>query len=264
MSKMSEKIPEEQEDKLWKEYKKTKDPKIREQLIIMYAPLVKYIAGRIAITTPPSVEFEDLVSYGILGLIDAIEKYDPKQGIRFKTYATTRIRGAILDELRILDWIPRSVRQKSKELERVYGELEVRLGRPATDEEVAEHMGISVEELHELLLQVSGAVLVSLDEERIVHPEEEEVTLSEAIEAPAEKQPDAILEREETKRMLVEAIQRLPQKEREVIALYYYEGLTLKEIGKVLGVTESRVSQLHTKTIMRLRGYLSRMKAFKR
>lgn len=249
------------EEELWREYKRTNDAKIREKLITNYAPLVKYIAGRIAMTTPPNVEFEDLVSYGILGLIDAIEKYDPKMGSKFKTYATLRIKGAIYDELRLLDWIPRSVRQKAKEIEEAYTTLEKKLGRPATDEEVAEAMNISTKELNQLTLEISGTSVISLDDVRYIGANSDEVSVLDTVESHVVPGPDARLEREEMKRLLVEAINKLPQREREVIALYYYEELTLKEIGEVLGVTESRVSQLHTKAIMRLRGYLSRARA---
>jgi RNA polymerase sigma factor for flagellar operon FliA len=221
---------------------------------------VKYIAGRIAVSMPPTVEFDDLVSYGILGLIDAIDKFNPKQGSKFKTYATVRIRGAIFDELRLLDWVPRSIRQKSKELEEVYTRLEHQLGRAATDEEVASALGITVEELEKLIVQVSGLSLSSLDDMWRIGDDSDEVSMMDTIESPPSKNPDALIEKEEIKKTLVEAINRLPEKEREVIALYYYEELTLKEIGEVLGVTESRVSQLHTKAILRLRGSLSRIK----
>jgi RNA polymerase sigma factor for flagellar operon FliA len=249
------------EEELWREYKRTNDPKIREKLITAYAPLVKYIAGRISMTTPPNVEFEDLVSYGILGLIDAIEKYDPKMGSKFKTYATLRIKGAIYDELRLLDWVPRSVRQKAKEIEETYSTLEKKLGRPATDEEVAEAMSISTEELNQMTLEVSGTSVVSLDDVKYIGSDSDEVAVLDTVESQTVPSPEARLEREEMKQLLVEAINKLPQREREVIALYYYEELTLKEIGEVLGVTESRISQLHTKAIMRLRGYLSRSRS---
>jgi RNA polymerase sigma factor for flagellar operon FliA len=249
------------EEDLWREYKRTSDSKIREKLITAYAPLVKYIAGRISMATPPNVEFEDLVSYGILGLIDAIEKYDPKMGSKFKTYATLRIKGAIYDELRLLDWVPRSVRQKAKEIGEAYTTLEKKLGRPATDEEVAESLNISTEELNQMTLEVSGTSIVSLDDVKHIGSDSDEVTVLDTVESQVVPGPEARLEREEMKQLLVEAINKLPQREREVIALYYYEELTLKEIGEVLGVTESRISQLHTKAIMRLRGYLSRSRS---
>ncbi|MEW5766774.1 MAG: RNA polymerase sigma factor WhiG [bacterium] len=254
----------EREDELWSDYKRTNDPKIREELIINYASMVKYIAGRIAVSTPPTVEFDDLVSYGILGLIDAIEKFDPDHGSKFKTYASSRIKGAILDQLRLLDWVPRTVRAKGRQLEGVYAALEYKFGRSATDEEVAEAMGVSVEELSQLILDVSGTSMISLDDVWHLGDDDDEVAIVDTIETSSSQAPEAIVEREDIKRLLVEAINRLPQREREVVALYYYEELTLKEIGEVLGVTESRVSQMHTKAILRLRGYLSRFrKAFK-
>jgi RNA polymerase sigma factor for flagellar operon FliA len=248
------------EDTLWKNYKKTGNPEIRDELIVRYAPLVKYIAGRVAVNLPPTVDFDDLVSYGILGLIDAIEKFDIKQGSKFKTYASSRIKGAIFDELRLLDWVPRSIRQKGRELEEVYSRLEHKYGRPATDEEVANALGITVQELEKMILKVSGAALTSLDEMWSVGEDDDEVAVGDTIEGSYAKSPDLAIEKEEVKRILVDAINRLPQREKEVVALYYYEELTLKEIGEVLGVTESRVSQLHTKAILRLRGSLSRIK----
>jgi len=249
------------EEELWKEYKRTKNPKIREELILKYASTVKYIAGKIAINTPPQVEFDDLVSYGILGLIDAIEKYDITQGIKFKTYASTRIKGAIIDELRILDWLPRSLRHKAKQLEQIYGELEYKLGRSATDKEVAMALNITEEELGRLILDVSSASLISLDDLWYLESDEKREII-ETVESPPEQGPEAALEQKEMKKFLVEAINRLPDKEKEVIILYYYDDLTLKEIGSVLGVSESRISQLHTQAILRLKGYLNKMKEF--
>lgn len=249
------------EGEIWRKYKKTSDANLREKLIIKYAPLVKYIAGRVAVNTPPNIEFDDLVSYGIIGLIDAIEKYDLKAGCKFKTYATIRIKGAIYDELRLLDWVPRSVRQKAKSMEEIYSSLESRLGRPATDEEVAEAMNITIEELNQVTMEVSGTSVVSLDDIRHIGSDSDEVSIRDTIESQVVPGPEARVEREEVKRLLIEAINKLPQREREVIALYYYEELTLREIGEVLGVTESRISQLHTKAIMRLRGYLSRARS---
>jgi len=247
------------EEELWKEYKRTKNPKLREELIFKYASTVKYIAGKIAINTPPQVEFDDLVSYGILGLIDAIEKYDPTLGTRFKTYATNRIKGAIIDEIRILDWIPRSLRQKAKQLEKIYGELEHKYGRPATDEEVAEALEISTEELSQLLVKVRGVSLISLNDDWYFN-EEEKIAIGDTIESPPEQGPENTLEQKEMKRILMEAVNRLPEIEKEVIILYYYDDLTLKEIAKVIGVSESRISQLHTKALLRLKGYLNKMR----
>jgi len=247
------------EEELWKEYKRTKNLKLREELIFKYAATVKYIAGKIAINTPPQVEFDDLVSYGILGLIDAIEKYDPTLGIRFKTYAVNRIKGAIIDEIRIMDWIPRSLRQKAKQLEKTYGELEYKYGRPATDKEIAEALQISEEELAQLLAKVSGASLISLNDVWYLNGDEK-IVVGETIESPPERRPDATLEQNEMKQYLIEALNRLPEKEKEVIILYYYDDLTLKEISKIIGLTESRISQLHTQAILRLKGYLKKVR----
>lgn len=249
------------ENEIWRDYKRTNDSHLREKLIIMYAPMVKYIAGRIAMTTPSNVEFDDLVSYGIIGLIDAIEKYDPKMGSKFKTYATIRIKGAIYDELRLLDWVPRSVRQKAKEVEQAFASLEHKLGRSATDEEVADSMNITMEELNQITSEISGTTVTSLDDIRYIGSDADELSILDTVESHAVPGPEVGLEREEVKRFLIEAINKLPQREREVIALYYYEELTLREIGEVLGVTESRISQLHTKAIMRLRGHLSRSRS---
>ncbi|MEW6608662.1 MAG: RNA polymerase sigma factor WhiG [bacterium] len=246
------------EEELWKEYKRTNNPKLREELILKYAGTVKYIAGKIAMSTPPQVEYDDLVSYGILGLIDAIEKYNPTIGTTFKTYAITRIKGTIIDELRILDWVPRSLRQKAKQIEKIYGELEYKSGRPATDQEVASALGITEEELSQLLLQMSGVSLISLDDIWRLD-DEEKIEIIDTIKTPPEQGPDAKLEQEELKRLLIEAINNLPAREKEIVVLYYYDDLTLKEIGKVLGVTESRICQLHSKAILRLRGYLNKI-----
>ncbi|MEW6095344.1 MAG: RNA polymerase sigma factor WhiG [bacterium] len=247
------------EDELWKEYKRTKNLKIREELILKYASTVKYIAGRIAINTPPQVEFDDLVSYGILGLIDAIEKYNPAYGIKFKTFAINRIKGAIIDELRFLDWMPRALRQKTKQLEKTYVELEYKYGRPATDKEVAEALEITEEELGRLILKIGSASLISLDDVFYLE-NEEKIGIIDTIETPPERGPEATLEQKELKRFLIEAINNLPEREKEIIILYYYDDLTLKEIGSVIGVTESRICQLHTQAILRLKGYLSKVK----
>ena len=251
---------EKSEEELWKIYKKTKDPKLREHFVNQYAPLVKYVAGKIAIGMPQNVDFDDLVGYGVFGLLDAIDKYDPSKDIKFKTYAVTRIRGAIYDELRSIDWVPRSVRQKAKELERVIGKLENRLGRSATDEEIATELGINIKELHTLILKISGSSILSLSDVWYVGDESDRVSVMETIESPKSLNPDVIVEREEIKNIIVKAISELPDKEKKVLILYYYEDLTLKEIGEVLQVTESRISQLHTKAIMRLRSKLMNIK----
>mgnify|MGYP000076624303 FL=1 len=249
------------EHELWQEYSRTRSKAAREALILKYAPLVKYVAGRVAIGLPPNVDLDDLVSFGIFGLIDALEKYDPSKGIKFETYAIARIRGAILDGLRSNDWVPRSVRRKARELERVCAELEHRLGRSATDAEICAAMNLTMEEFHELLAEVSCTTLTSLDELWFVHGNEEEsVRVMDLVRDAESNDPIRLMENEELKRELAEAIAKLPERERLVVALYYYEGLTLKEIGEILEVSESRVSQIHTKAVLRLRGRLSRWK----
>lgn len=244
------------DEDLWKLYKDTEDIEARNSLIERYAPLVKYVAGRMAMNMPPQVEFDDLVSYGIFGLIDAIEKYDPQRGFKFKTYATTRIRGGIIDELRGMDWVPRSVRQKSRQLQQVYAELENRLGRAATDAEVASELGITLEEFDQLVNNVSGTAVISLEDVWHVGSDDDEIQVGDTIAGSERDHPNYKIERQEVKNTLIEAIKQLPPREKEVIALYYYEELTLKEIGLVLGVTESRVSQLHSKAIFRLKAKL--------
>ena len=243
--------------RLWERYKKTRSPELREQLILEYAPLVKHVAGRLAVMLPPHVEFDDLVSYGMFGLVEAVERFDFERGVKFETYAAARIRGAIIDGLRSADWVPRSVRQKARELEKELIRLESALGRAATDDEIAEALGMTVQEYDRLVAELSGASLVSLDEVWVADPEEEsELRLLETVSNESAISPEDAVEEKELERLLAEAIERLPERERLVLALYYHEGLTLKEIGRVLGVTESRVCQIHTKAILRLRAYL--------
>ena len=213
-----------------------------------------------AIGMPQNVEFDDLVSYGSFGLLDAIEKFDPNRDIKFKTYAMTRIRGAIFDELRSIDWIPRSIRQKARQVEEIISMLENKLGHTVEDEDIAKEMGISVDELQSLLTKISGTSIISLNDIWYMGDDNDEVSFMETLESPQNLNPDSLIEKEEIKSVIVEAIKTLPDKEKKVIVLYYYEDLTLKEIGEVLEVTESRISQLHTKAIMRLRGKLVRMK----
>ncbi|MDN5293821.1 MAG: polymerase sigma factor FliA [Eubacteriales bacterium] len=243
----------------WQRFKSAGDQAAREALIVHYAPLVKYVANRIAATLPATVERQDLISYGIFGLIDAIEKFEPERGIRFETYALARIKGAILDGLRAMDWVPYLLRQKARELEEAYASIEARTGRPATDEEVCQVLGLTKKQFYNLLRKASAACLVSLDDllQGDKHGDNK-TRLLDWIEDSSSPDPIAFLELKEQQRILAEAINRLPEKEKTVIALYYYEGLTLKEIGRVLGVSESRVSQLHTRAILRMRGYLNR------
>ncbi|MCL6472109.1 MAG: RNA polymerase sigma factor WhiG [Firmicutes bacterium] len=238
---------------LWQEYKEKDCQESRDKLILHYSPLVKYIAGRISANLPQSVDQADLVSYGIFGLIDAIEKYDTSRDIKFETYAISRIKGAIIDELRALDWVPRSVRYRARELERVYYELENKLRRVPTDEEVAKAMGMTLEEYNELLNQLSYTSVLALEELWSVGEKDDKVSLIDSIEDTTSPDPAQTFEFEEMKGILADAIKKLPERERTVIALYYYDGLTLREIGDILGVTESRVSQLHTKAVLRLK-----------
>ncbi|WP_028974894.1 RNA polymerase sigma factor WhiG [Spirochaeta cellobiosiphila] len=248
------------EEELWKQYKDSRDPSIRDTFIKQYAPLVRYVAGKVSVGMPHNVEFDDLVGYGVFGLFDAIDKFDPEKHVKFKTYAVTRIRGAIFDELRSIDWVPRSVRQKTRELEDTVQHLEASLGRSASDAEIANKMGISVNDFQKVLLKISGTSILSLNDVWYTGEENDKVSIVDSIESPTSLNPDTIVEKDEIKRVIVEAIQSLPEKEKKVLVLYYYEDLTLKEIGKVLEVTESRVSQLHTKAIMRLRSKLTNIK----
>ena len=248
------------ENDLWKRYRKQRDPAIREYFVHQYAPLVKYVAGRVAIGMPSAVDFDDLVQCGMFGLFDAISKFDPTKHVKFKTYAVTRIRGAIFDELRAIDWVPRSVRQKAREVEDTVRELEAGLGRAATDEEIAVGMGVSVQEFQRILVRIAGTAVVSLNDVWHGGEDEDRVSIEDNIESPTESGPATIAEKEEMRRVIVEAIRELPDNEQQVLALYYYEELTLKEIGQVLEVTESRVSQLHTKARLRLRTKLTNVK----
>lgn len=248
------------EEELWVEYKKTRDPAIRELFIKQYAPLVKYVAGKVAVGMPSNVEFDDLVGFGVFGLIDAIDKFDPEKNVKFKTYAVTRIRGSIFDELRSIDWVPRSVRQKTREIEDVIVRLESKLGRTASDSEIAGALGVSEDDFQQTMFKISGTSIMSLNDVWYSGDDSERISIGDSIESPASLNPDVIVEREEIKRVIVEAINELPEKEKMVLVLYYYEDLTLKEIGQVLNVTESRVSQLHTKANLRLRAKLTNIR----
>ena len=241
---------------LWSEYRRTKDKAVRDRLILTYAPLVKYVAGRLGSGLPAHVDEGDLVSYGLLGLIGAIDRYDPDRDIKFETYAIMRIKGAIIDELRALDWVPRSVRSRAREIERAIRELEAKLGRAPEDDEIAAKIGITTDELEESLTDISRSSIAALDELWSVSGEGDQVSLLDTIEDSSGPRPADSLDETELRETLAEAIARLPEREKLVITLYYYEELTLREIGEVLGVTESRVSQLHTKAVLRLRSRL--------
>jgi RNA polymerase sigma factor for flagellar operon FliA len=243
---------------LWRDFKQSADPRLRERLILHYSPLVKYVAGRVGVGLPPNIEQADLVSYGIFGLIDAIEKFDITRAIKFETYAISRIKGAIIDELRAIDWIPRSVRYKAREVEKAYAALEARLHRTPTEPEVAEELGIGLDELHTIFSQVSFVNVIALDELLNVGGERgDKVSLVDTLEDTKAEDPVAAFETEETKYLLARAINTLPEREKIVVTLYYYEGLTLAEIGQVLGVTESRICQMHTKAVLQMRAKLS-------
>jgi RNA polymerase sigma factor for flagellar operon FliA len=243
---------------LWREYKASGEERLRERLILHYSPLVKYVAGRVGVGLPPNIEQADLVSYGIFGLIDAIEKFDIERAIKFETYAISRIKGAIIDELRSIDWIPRSVRYKAREVEKAYAVLEAKLHRSPTEAEVAAELGIKLEDLHQIFSQVSFVNVVALDELLTAGGEKgDKLSLVDTLEDTRAEDPVAAFETEETKYLLARAINTLPEREKIVVTLYYYEGLTLAEIGQVLGVTESRICQMHTKAVLQLRGKLA-------
>jgi RNA polymerase sigma factor FliA len=242
---------------LWTRYKDERDEKAREQLVLAYAPLVKYVAGRMSSGLPSHVEEADLISYGLLGLIAAIERFEPDREIKFETFAITRIKGSIIDELRSLDWVPRSVRAKAREIEKVNARLEHQLQRAPADQEMASALGVTVDEFQESLARITGSSVVALDELWTVSDASgDQVSLLDTIEDPRAVDPAAEVDTTEMKGRLAGAIAALPEREKLVVALYYYENLTLREIGDVLGVTESRVSQLHTKAVLRLKSRL--------
>jgi RNA polymerase sigma factor for flagellar operon FliA len=243
---------------LWRSFKESGDTAHRDALIVHYSPLVKYVAGRVAVGLPQSVEQADLVSYGIFGLIDAIEKFDLERGFKFETYAIPRIKGAIIDELRSIDWVPRSVRSKSRSLERAYAKLEAEHHRSPTDAELAEELDWTDAQLQQTLGQISFIGVVALDEMLSGGSGDrgDAVTLGDTV-ADARPGPVATFEVEEMRQLLATAINDMPEREKIILTLYYYEGLTLAEIGEVLGVTESRVCQIHTKSVIHLRAKLA-------
>ncbi len=225
----------------------------REELILKYSPLIKYVAGKLAMRLPPNISQDDLISSGVIGLMDAIEKFDSSKKIRFKTYAEFRIRGAILDELRSLDWVPRSIRKKATELEKTYHYLEKALNRPPKDKEVAKALGISIEKFHKLLDKTKSVTFLDIETIRRRMPDSNEEDLFDLIESDNEVNPFTLLNKTEIKEILAKAINSLPEKEKIVVSLYYYEDLTMREIGEIMGYTESRISQMHTKAMLRLR-----------
>lgn len=239
----------EDKNKLWEAYTKNPTATLREQIIIEYAPLVKLVAGRLNMYLGYNVEYDDLVGYGVFGLIDAIDKFDYSKGIKFETYASLRIRGSILDQIRKMDWIPRSLRQKQKKIDAAMGKLETELGRPATDEEISRELGISEDEYTDWQGQANISNIISLDEfieasgEKGVAP----------VKSNPFEQPEEVVEKAEIRKLLAESLDSLTDKEKKVILLYYYEELTLKEISSVLEVSESRISQLHTKALQKMK-----------
>jgi RNA polymerase sigma factor FliA len=242
---------------LWRRYKDERDQRARERLVLAYSPLVKYVAGRMSSGLPAHVEESDLISYGLLGLISAIERFDPSREIKFETFAITRIKGSIIDELRSLDWVPRSVRAKAREIERMNAKLEHELHRAPTDAEMAAALEMTMEDFQASLTRISNSSVVALDELwTLSDASGDQVSLLDTIQDPQATDPAHAMDATETKDRLADAIARLPEREKLVIALYYYENLTLREIGEVLGVTESRVSQLHTKAVLRLKSRL--------
>jgi RNA polymerase sigma factor for flagellar operon FliA len=244
-------------DNLWKEYKETGSKIAKDKLLLEYANLVKYIAQRIAVNLPASVDRDDLISAGILGLVKAVETFEPQRGFKFETYSGHKIRGAILDELRALDWVPRSVRQKSRELQRVFAKLENELGRIPYDDEVCESLNITMKEYEDILTEVTPTTIVSLEEAMPDRDaDSKEIRVIDTIEDTGSLNPLREFSFAEVKNILKDAIANLPEKEKLVIALYHYEELTLKEIGVVLNISESRVSQIHSKVILRLRAKL--------
>jgi RNA polymerase sigma factor for flagellar operon FliA len=244
-------------ERLWREFKETESGPARERLILHYAPLVKYVAGRLGAGLPQSVEQADLVSNGMFGLMDALDKYDLAREVKFETYAIPRIRGAILDELRAMDWVPRSIRFKAREVEKATTQLEAKLGREPSDAEIAQQLGLDLEELHEIITQISLVSVMALEDVVTADGNGEPRSLLDTLADAASSEPTAGLEGQEMRSLLSAAISSLTEREKIVVTLYYFEGLTLSEIGDILGVTESRVCQIHTKAVGLLRDDLA-------
>jgi len=243
-----------QENLLWKQYKLNKDPKSKEELILKYMPLVKIVAGRLSLYFGNNVEYEELVSYAVIGLLDAIEKYDYTKGVKFETYAYLRIKGAVIDNIRNLDWVPRSIRQKAKDIEKAYIELE-KEGLEPTEQNVAKKLGMSIEEYSRIQDKITSGTIMSLEN---YLEQNYEMNIGGLYDFT--NQPELILENNELKEFLIKEIENLTEREQMVLKLYYYEELSVKEISKILGVSESRVSQLHTKALLKLRAKLDKYK----
>jgi len=244
-------------DRLWMAYAKTGDPAVREKLILHYAYLVKYVAGRLSVHIGQHVDYNDMISDGIFGLIDAVEKFDFGKGAKFETYASLRIRGAILDSLRKLDWVPRTLRQKNKQMETAYADLESEFGREPTDEELAEKLDLPLSEVRDMIRKSSIVSLVSLDE----YLDQNHESAFDGQRQTSANDPEAAFERKELKRTLTDAIDKLSDKEKRVVTLYYFEELTLKEISVIMGVSESRISQIHSKAVLKLKTKLDKHKS---
>ena len=242
-------MKEVERQKIWEKYTKNPTQEMREQIIIEYAPLVKIVAGRLSMYLGGNVEYEDLVSYGVFGLIDAIDKFDTNKDVKFETYASLRIRGSILDQIRKMDWIPRSVRQRQRKIDEAMKQIEMRTGKTASDEELAKQLGLTDEELCSWQTQLKVTNVVSLNEFEETGPE----PMIDSAHPVRFSQPEEVVEEEELKEKLAESLELLTEKERRVIELYYYEDMTLKEISKILEVSESRISQLHTKALNKMR-----------
>ncbi|MBU1945260.1 MAG: RNA polymerase sigma factor WhiG [Actinobacteria bacterium] len=246
-------------DRLWSEHRSEPTPRTRENIILHYSNMVKYVAGRVSVGLPPSVEYGDLVSYGVVGLLDAIEKFNPERGVKFETYAVARIKGAIIDELRAGDWVPRSVRSQAREIEKAYAVLEGELRRAPTDQEVAEKLKMTREEYLNVLGELSFVSIVALDELISVGGERSEsISIADTLPDSRASDPLQTFELEEMKDAMARAIDELPVREKTIVSLYYYEGLTMREIAAVFGVSEARICQMHTRAILRLRGKLTR------
>lgn len=246
-----------EEERLWRSYRGEPTAAKREKLILRYAPLVKYVAGRMAVGMPPNVDRDDLTSYGMFGLMDAIEKFDVDTGYRFQTYGVQRIRGAIVDELRSMDWVPRSVRRKANEIEKAIARLQNRLGRPPEDPELAEELGLDLETLADHLAQISMTSVGALDA-ALTSSDGGRIKLVDTVADAEAVQPDEHVDRMAMRELLRNAMDRLTEREQQVLALYYFEGLTLAQIGDIIGVTESRISQIHSKAILTLRSRIER------
>ena len=244
-------------DRMWKAYGAHKSPEIKEKLILAYAPLVKYVAGRLVMHIGAHVDYDDLISYGIFGLIDAIDKFDPEKNVKFETYASLRIKGSIIDSIRKLDWVPRTLRQRNKQFEQAYAKLEEDFGREPTETELAEKLSLSLEETQELMRKSTVLSLISLDD----YLEQNYETAFPANMVSPVDTPEAHMDKQELHQILTQTIEKLSEKEKKVVTLYYFEELTLKEISVIMGVSESRISQIHSKAMLRMQARLGRYKS---